>query len=148
MTYYFLLSTFVFINWASDIDEEIPLITKKLLTELKKFSEVHPEIIVEVVKETEDNINSVCNDMGKPEMCDIVKQHYQKVADVSEGEEFVALVNVARKQSNFHDEVIIVNGSNSDLQEECKNKDGIVKENISVKNEKEAYIYLITKVKP
>ena len=34
------------------------------------------------------------------------------------------------------------------FQEECKNKDGIVKENISVKNEKEAYIYLITKVKP
>lgn len=140
MSYYFLLTTSVFLNWASELNNPIQILTKRLLHRLKQFKEIHEDVYIEVVDETDKSIYEICKEMSKLEMYDIIKAHYKK-ADNSGGDEQTAVVNVARRASNFHQHVIIVNGSNAISPENFTDK-----ENIKIMNEVDAYIFLIKNV--
>lgn len=136
MSYFFILTSSVFLNWLSELEYEIPKSAKKLLTELKQISSINKEVEVKVCQETDSFIKTMAAE--NLWIYKFVKAHYN-IEQNSDGDEITAVVSLAKLKSKVFDEVIIVNGSNCYDLEDIKQVSSI-----KVFNETKALDYIKT----
>lgn len=136
MSYYFIITGSVIINWLSESNSDISIFSKKLFTELKQISSVDEGIKVVAVEETDNFIKEISGqDVW---IYRFIRAHYDLEKDNCGGNEIASIVNLADLKSKTFDKIIIINGSNVYDDEQKLKTCG----NVVVLSEKEAYDFV------